>query len=255
MSIGSVDMSKFQNTQDVADQLDKTSGEDQSQAKLLTVSGSYVMEVATFCFRNNKKPDKPIAISPTIAPSSKGGFNLVASMKVIEGTGAVNVGDFITINVPVWPGPKATAEERANLFKLSKPRMCALLGVDNFKADPKDLPAFIVEKFSTQWEEGKDGKFTLTKDHSLKSKVVCVFEDDVYNNKETLKLVQLRRFKEGDKSVSNTPAAHSAQQGFGSAAQPAAPEQQTNMNFDAAAQSEKSGAEAPSAVQTDDLPF
>ncbi|HUT43368.1 MAG TPA: hypothetical protein VMW95_03445, partial [Desulfobacterales bacterium] len=220
MSIGSVDMSKFQNTEEAAEQLDRASGQDQVQARLLTVSGSYVMEVSTFCFRNNKKADKPIIISPAVAPSSKGGFNLVASMKVVDGTAQVPAGDYITINVPVWPGAKATKEERENLFRLSKPRMCALLGVDNFKVDPKDLPAFIVDKFSTQWDEGKDGKFSLTKDHALKAKVVCVFEDSIYNNRETLNLVQLRRFKEGDKSISNVASHTQApQEGFGSAAQ------------------------------------
>jgi hypothetical protein len=250
-------MSKFQGTEDVASHLDRTSSEDQAQAKLLTVSGTYIMRVSTLCFRNTRKPDKPIIISPTLAPSSKGGMNLVASIEVVEGTPQVQPGTYITINIPVWPGPKATAEERANLFKLSKPRMCALLGVENFKVDPKDLPAFMVEKFSTQWEEGKDGKFKLTKDHSLKSNVVCVFDDDWYNGKESLKLVQLRRFKEGDKSVSNTAGASAPQSGFGSAATPVDETSQTNMDFSAAADmaSRTPQSDIPTVTQEDGMPF
>lgn len=254
MAIGlDIDLSKHQGKDTaVASEFDKTSGDDQVQSRLLSVSGTYVMEVATFCFRNGKKPDKPIIISPTLANSSKGGINLVASLKVVDGTSRAAVGDYITVNIPVWPKPTATQDEISKMFKLSKPRMCALLGVDNFKLDINTL----VEKFSTEWSEDKDGKFTLTKDHALKGKVVCVFEDTLYENRETLKLVNLRRFKEGDKSVSNGPAPVTPQEGFGSAAHPI--DEQQGLTFadtSDTASAELPPANAPSMVQTDDLPF
>jgi len=242
-NVGSIDESKFKSNETAAGAFDGASSSDQSQAKMLTVSGTYVMEVATFCFRNTKKPDKPIIISPTLADSSKGGINLVASLKVIEGTHQVAEGDYITINIPVWPGAKASQKDIENMFKLSKPRMCALLGDDNFKISPKAL----VEKFSTEWKE-ENGKFVLVKDHELKQKVVCVFDDDEYNNKPTLSLVSLRKYKEGDKSISNSAAEETPKTGFGSAATPA-------MDFGAAGETAAKSGEAPEVVQTDDLPF
>lgn len=260
MSIGSVDLSGFQNNEAVANEFDKTSGEDNVQNKMVGVSGTYVMNVSTFCFRNKKKNGELI-ISPTLAPSSKGGVNLVASLEVADGTQQVAKGDYLTVNIPVWPNPKATQEDVSKMFRLSKPRMCALLGVDDFKISLESL----VEKFSTEWDETADGKFELKKDHALKGKVVCVFEDDVYNNRPTLNLVNMRRFQEGDVSVSNVPH-QEAQSGFGSSSQPDtdAAEQSGDLDFGAAGETAAAGQEAPQAsqqtvtpqpVQEDSLPF
>lgn len=254
MSVGGIDLSEHQNNEAVSNVFDKTSGQDQTQNKLVSVSGTYVMEVSTFCFRN-KKRNNELVISPTLARSSKGGVNLVASMKVSEGfaTDQVAAGDYITVNIPVWPGPKATEDDVSNMFRLSKPRMCALLGVDNFKIDL----GVLVDKFSTQWDEQSDGTFKLTSDHSLKSKVVCVFDDDVYNDRPTLKLVNMRKYKDGDKSVSNGPATQAAQEGFGTESRPA-DENQGELDFAAAGDSASTPdttGEAPSTVQEDNLPF
>lgn len=256
MTVGlDIDLSKYQGKDTaVASEFDKTSGDDQVKSKLITISGTYVMEVATFCFRNGKKPEKPIIISPTLANSSKGGINLVVSLKVVDGTSQVAAGDYITANIPVWPSPKATQEDVSKMFGLSKPRMCALLGVDNFKLDLNTL----VEKFSTQWDEDSEGKFKLVKDHALKGRVVCVFEDTLYNNNPTLKLVSLRRFKDGDKSVSNGPVPVAPQEGFGSAARPAEESAQSEPGFaeasDVAAAAEMPE-NAPITTDVDQLPF
>jgi hypothetical protein len=248
MNVGSFDTSKYSESKTIDDAFGRASSTDQSQAKILTVSGTYVMEVATFCFRNNKKKDRPVIISPTLADSSKGGINLIASLKVVDGTDRVGVGDYITINVPVRPGPNASIEDAEKMFKLSKPRMCALLGDDNFNASLKN----IVDKFSTEWKE-VDGKFVLVKDHALKSKVVCVFEDGVYNDKAKLELVSLRKFKEGDKSISNSPLSEAPQTGFGSAAVPVGEEK--DMDFEAAGQMAPGNAGQPDITTVDDMPF
>jgi len=190
-------------------------------------------------------------MSPTLADSKKGGINLIASMVVVDGTEAVAQGEYITVNIPVWPGPKATPTDVENMFKLSKPRMCALLGDDNFKITPDA----IIEKFSAEWKE-ENGKFILVKDHQLKSTVMCVFEDSVYNDKATLNLVSMRRFKEGDKSISNTADSGNAQPqaGFGSSASPAAATQ--DIDFESTAgDSAPDGAEVPETTEVDDLPF
>lgn len=256
MTVGKVDLSSYQNNEAVANEFDKASSEDQVQNKMVSVSGTYVMQVSTFCFRNKKKNGELI-ISPTLATSSKGGINLVASLEVVDGTAQVAKGDYLTVNIPVWPSPKAGQDDVAKMFRLSKPRMCALLGVDSFKIDLDSL----VDKFTTEWDEDDKGRFVLKKDHALKGKVVCVFEDDVYNNRPTLNLVSMRRFKEGDKSISNSAAPQEAQSGFGSSSQPAsqAPEDQEELNFNdagnAAATAPAQQEVAPNVIQDDDLPF
>ncbi len=255
MTVGKVDLSGFQQNDAVSDVFDKASSEDRGQNKLITVSGTYVMEVATFCFR---KKEGGLIISPTLAPSSKGGINLVASLKICEGFGTevVSAGDYITVNIPVWPNPKAGKEDVENLFRLAKPRLCALLGVDNFKLDLNSMS----EKFTTEWKEGENGKFELTKDHSMKSRVVCVFDDSLYNNRPTLQLSNMRRFKDGDKSISNTAGEQEPQQGFGSS-QGASDADQGDLDFGAPGDSASSEAtpqtqsEQPSGVQEDELPF
>jgi len=265
MSVGGIDLSGFQNNEAVSQQFDDTSGKDQVQSRLITTSGTYVMEVSTFCFRN-KKRNNEVIISPTLAKSSKGGINLVASMQVCKGFGTsqVSEGDYITVNVPVWPSPKATKDDVSNMFKLSKPRLCALLGVDNFKLELDN----VVDKFSTEWSENEDGSFELKKDHALKGRVVCTFDDSVYNNRPTLNLVNMRRFKEGDKSVSNGPAEQAPQNGFGSSQSDSSPEEQEELNFSSAGETASSGQApqqetpetaqdviTPDTVQEDTLPF
>lgn len=257
MSVGKVDLSGFQQNDAVSEAFDKTSGEDHGQNRLISVSGTYVMEVATFCFRNKKK-NNDLVISPTLAPSSKGGINLVASLKVSEGFGTNQVapGDYITVNIPVWPNPKASKEDVENMFRLAKPRLCALLGVENFKLDLNSLP----EKFSTEWKEEEDGKFTMTKGHAMKSRVVCVFDDTLYNNRPSLQLVSMRKFKDGDKSISNAPSEQDPQQGFGSS-QGTSDAEQGDLDFAAAGDSAASDAapqtssDQPETVEEDSLPF
>lgn len=260
MSVGAIDLSGFQNNEAVANEFDRASSEDRVQNKMVAVSGTYVMGVSTLCFRNKKK-NGDLIISPTLAPSSKGGLNLVASLEVLDGTPQVAKGDYLTVNIPVWPGPKASQEDVSKMFNLSKPRMCALLGVDSFKLDLDTL----VEKFTTEWDEDDNGKFTLKKDHALKGKVVCVFDDGVYNNRPTLNLVNMRRFNEGDVSVSNGGSSE-PQSGFGSSSAPAtgAVDEKSELDFNAAGDAAASGQAAPppaqqevapNAVQEDDLPF
>lgn len=241
------DRSKFQNDEaTTAQALDKISSQDNVKNDPVKISGTYVMDVSTFCFRKKGTSD-PI-ISPTIAPSSKGGLNLVTGLKVVDGTDCVRVGDYVTVNVPVWPKPGATQEEVENLFRLAKPRMCALLGVDNCKLDLDT----IIDKFTTDWEDDGKGKYTLVKDHALKGRVVCVFEDDQYGTREVLKLTSMRRFKEGDKSVSNKAAVHATTQSN------TVPEEQVAMHIP-----ELQGQDvgpvstelAPSVTQTDTMPF
>ena len=239
MSVGKIDLSVYNDNEAVADQFDETSGKDQVKNKMVSVSGSYVMEVSTLCFRNKKKGN--LIISPTLSTSKSGGINLVASLVVVDGTPQVEAGDYMTVNIPVWPNPKATKDAVAKMFGLSKPRMCALLGVETFKINLESL----VEKFSTEWDE-VDDKFVLTKDHALKGKVVCVFEDAEYNNRPTLNMASMRRFKEGDVSVSNGEA---AQSGFGSSSK-------TDIQFDNAAEEAlKPSDAAPQVIEEDNLPF
>lgn len=252
MTVGSYDLSRFKGHEAELEQsFDQASSDDQSQNKPLTISGTYVMEVSTICFKNKKQNNKLI-ISPVLADSAKGGVNLVASMKVIDGTKQVPAGSYTTINIPVWPAPNASKEEAEKLFRLSKPRLCALLGVDNFKLTTDTL----LEKFTADWKENEDGSFKLVKDHALKGKVVCIFEDSVYQNKATLNLVSLRKFKEGDESISNEVQETS---GFGSSEQVAdsAPSTDEAPDFDNSEQIEENApaTEAPAIEQSDDLPF
>jgi len=244
-NVGSFDISKFNNNNNAIAAFESAPSTDTSRSKVLDISGSYIMEVSTFCFRN--KNNKIIA-SPQLAVSSKGGINLVAILRVVEGTSLVSVGDYITVNIPVWPGPKATYNEIENMFRMSKPRICALLGDDNFKISPEA----IVQKFTAEWKE-ENGKFILVKDHSLKQRVFCVFEDHEYNNKPSLKLVTLRKIQEGDKSVSNSSSDDVSQIGFGSAARPA---QNENMNFNVISEIDgKNDNIEPELSQQDELPF
>jgi len=261
MSVGGFDLSSYKGNEVVVKEFDDASSADNVQNKMIAVSGTYVMGVSTLCFRN-KNNNNALIISPTLAPSSKGGVNLVASLEVLDGTPRVAKGDYLTVNIPVLPNPRASQEDVSKMFRLSKPRMCALLGVDNFKLNTDVL----TEKFTAEWDEDDKGKFTLKKDHALKGKVVCVFEDSLYQNKPTLNLVSMRRFKEGDVSISNIAAEQTPQQGFGSSQAEATDDGQGDLDFaaagDAAANpapaqdaTPQQQAVAPEVVQSDDVPF
>ena len=177
--------------------LDHASSE-QAIIKKLEVSGTYLMEVATFAF--NDKTTKEMRCSPEIifSPKSKA-LILLINLRVVDGTSTVPAGSSIFSNIVISPASGASQEKIDNTMSMMKPKIAALTGISDIKFEATWLEENLQPVFK---KTGK--KFELVKDHKMKQRVMVTVEDDIYLEREVLKVTSIVKAKEGDKSISNT---------------------------------------------------
>ena len=163
----------------------------------LKISGTYLMEVATFAYREKEK--KRMRVSPEAYISEKKrSLNLNINLRVVDGTPQVPKGSSIFMNIVLSPAKGADQTKIDNVNRMLKPRLAVLTGEKNVKLSADWFEEWLIPKF-----EEKDGQFIMVKDHKMKQKVLAVIEDDVYQDKDVLKVAALLEASENSKSVSN----------------------------------------------------
>jgi len=175
--------------------IDKAESE---QRTTLKVSGTYLMEVATFAFRDSKT--KKMRTSPEIYVSEKKkSLILSINLKVVDGTPQAPKGASTFQTITLSPAKGADRDKIQKTMRMMKPRIVALTGESNIQITSEWIEDHLMAKF----EEQPDGSFKMIKDHKMKNKVMVSFEDDEYQNQHTLNMLSIRKAEEGDKSISN----------------------------------------------------
>lgn len=192
----------FFNNQSEDEQRERQASVDQASSESgslpLKVSGSYLMEVATFAFTDKKS--KKMRTSPELKVSeTKGSLMLVLSLRVVDGAPGVPKGSSIITNIVLSPAKGANKETLDNTMRLMKPRVAALTGQKSISVTSDWIEEWLLPKF-----EDKNGKYTMIKDHKMKEKVMVIVDDDIYLEKPVLAVKQIMKAQPGDKSVPNT---------------------------------------------------
>lgn len=165
----------------------------------LKVSGTYLMEVATFAYKDKK--NNKMRVSPEVFISdTKKSLNLKINMRVVDGTPQAPRGSSIFMNLVLSPSKGADQTKIDNVNRMLKPRLAVLTGEKNIKLSAEWLEEWLIAKF-----EERDGQYQMVKDHKMKQKFLAIIEDDVYNDKDTLRVASLLEAAENSKSVSNIP--------------------------------------------------
>lgn len=224
--------------------VDDASSEPQQRINL-ALSGKYLMEVPTFAWRD-KNENK--CTSPGLRVSErKKSLMLVISLKVADGVEYAPKGASTMTNIVISPAAGANQETIDNTMRLMKPRLAALLGHDNISITPEWIEQNLIPEFKEE-----NNQFVLVRDHKLKQKVMVTVEDDVYENKPTLKVVQIVPAQPGDKSMPNVPTDQS-QSGF-AADEASSSDAEEFGEIDAAAAADTGGDSAAPATDGDATP-
>jgi len=198
----SVEMRNFltnQSEEDKAKAQKATDASSSTQSSLrVGVSGKYRMRVRNFyAVKNNVE-----TVFPKVEISSKKkSLMLTIMLETVDGTELVPAGSTTLHNITLMPAPGSSDELYANTAKMSKPQLCALLGIKDIKiTDYQWL-------FDNVGVEYKDKK--IVKDHKMKEEVMVEMVDDWYNNALKIKVNggSIRPAMPGEKSKSNTPPA------------------------------------------------
>ena len=165
----------------------------------LKVSGTYLMEVATFAWRDKDSKEMRVSPEPFVSEKKKS-LNLRISLRVVDGTPQAPKGSSIITNINLSPAAGADQEKFDNVNRILKPKLAILTGEKDIKLSAEWFEEWLIAKFKEE-----DGQFVLKKDHKMKKQFLAIVEDDIYKDKETLKVTTLLEAKEGAKSVSNNP--------------------------------------------------
>jgi hypothetical protein len=187
--------SQMSDEQIKAQQASANQASSESRAQKIGVPGKYLMKVKTTIFKAKESGD--VVVMPRVEGSDKGTVSLVVGLEVVDGTQNVPEGSYISAYIILLTAPSASAEKALQTYNFSKPRLCALTGLKDVIID-KD---WITDHFLIDYVEDAPGKFTVTRDHKMKSTVYVTVEIDTYNNKETLKVKDIQLAKATDKSI------------------------------------------------------
>jgi len=179
----------------MGDVLDRTSSQERGEMK----PGKYVMDVLTFA--GNEKGDGSRYISPHVVISSKAkSLMLNFALKVAdEGTRSVPNGTMVLHRIVLAPAAGADQKKVENTFKMMKPQIAALTGVEDLKL----TESFIREYFTIDSEFDSSGKLKVLRPHKMLNKVYVTIEEafNENTNKINLEVKSMRAFKDGDISI------------------------------------------------------
>jgi len=168
------------------------------QRTALKTSGTYLMEVATFAFKDQKTGE--MRTSPEVYISElKKSLILSLNLRVVDGTPKAPKGASIFERITLSPAKGADIKKIQNTMRMLKPRIVALTGESKIQITTEWIEDHLMAKF----EETPEGEFKLIKDHKMKNKVMVTFEDDEYMGEPKLKMISIRKAEEGDKSISS----------------------------------------------------
>ena len=130
----------------------------------LKVSGTYLMEVATYAFRDKNTKKMRVSPEPYIS-ETKNSLNLTLNLKVVDGTPQAPKGSSIFTNLVLSPAAGADREKFDSVNRMLKPRLAVLTGETNVKLNADWFEEWLIAEF-----EERDGKFVMIKDHKMKKK-------------------------------------------------------------------------------------
>ena len=176
------------------DSVDNASSEGKAILNKLKVSGSFLMEVQTFIFKDNKGKMKKM---PNYDVSStKGSLILTVPLAVVDECPGVPKGSSIITTITLCPAPGADQTKRDNVSNMMKPQIVALTGEESISMTPEWFDEWLVPKY-----EEKNGRYNLIKDHKMKNKVMVLTEMEEYQGKIKPVVKYITKAKDGDHSV------------------------------------------------------
>lgn len=184
----------------------------------LEISGKYRMRVVS---RKFKGRDNTVMEFPNVSISTNTkSLMLTVCLEVVDGTPTVPAGSYRYENIVLSPRAGAPEDDYKKIARMSKPRLAALMGVNNIDNAKFDKD-FICNNLLTTFEQVGE-EYEVVKENKLTYDVMVTYEDEVYNNKGTLSMKRMVAAKEGDASVSNAVPVDNAPQSIGETAQNAA---------------------------------
>ena len=174
----------------------------------LNSPGEYLMAVNV----NAYKGKNDWVLSPLIMKKASGNIQLALSLSTQDScsgvtpnghTVSVAKGSSTTVYITLAPPPQADRASFEKIFKIMKPRIAALTGVEDVKFDQ----AWFHDYLEVDFVE-KDGKMIATKDHKMTKQVMVKFDRDIYvptsgKPQYNLKISKIRTAVDGDKSVTH----------------------------------------------------
>jgi len=185
--------------------IDKSSS---TQSSLrINVSGVYRVRVRNFYATKNNV----VTVFPKVEVSSrKKSLMLTIMLETVDSTDLVPAGSTILHNITMIPAPGSSDELYVNTAKMSKPQLCALLGVKDLNITDAN---WMYENICVDYDE----KGKMIKDHKMTCEIMAEVIDEWYNNtlKQKVNGGSIRPATATDKSKSNTPANAESQKSDG----------------------------------------
>ena len=175
--------------------IDSASSEGKIKGVKLKASGSFLMEVPTYAFKD-KKTGEMITKPGYKRSETKGVMSLSLPLVVSDGCEGAPKGASLITNIVISPAPGANKETRDKFMSMMKPKIVALTGEESISMTAKWFDEWIFPEY-----EEKDGKFNLIKDHKMKNKVMVITELVEWEKEIVPSVKAIIKAKDGNHSV------------------------------------------------------